>query len=134
MKTKLFLILIIFSLLIYSCGKKAWPEPKEQEDKVTIKINKVEKKENCYIINFTVKGNPHNIRSLFVEGEKKSSEVCLSCPFKADTQKTLDFLKRENYFNATYCSDIPLSRLRLGIINVYKALDKTYSNVYTISY
>lgn len=129
MRIKILLLLCFISLLLSACGKKVWPNPQEQEDKVEVSIIKAEKKDKCYKVYIQIKGDKNNIRTILVQGENKDTS-CPTCPFEANTEQSVFLEEEKGQFHVTYCPDMSLSRIRLVVKNVYKAINDFYSNVY----
>ncbi|SDN27080.1 hypothetical protein SAMN04488516_101240 [Desulfonauticus submarinus] len=129
---KIIYFILIYTIFLFGCGKKIWPEPSVAEDKLQVKINKVEFQEQCYKIFFSIKGKKYNIKKILLQIETKNDFICTKCPFSLSKEIQIDYKMQNNLYYSKICLPNKISRMRLKVINIYTSIQPITSNIYII--
>ncbi len=137
----IFLVVVLMLTLIastVSCGRKEWPSPQIEQEKLAWDSVQTQRKEDCLQITAALLGPPGNLREVVLELEAAGT-LCLDCPFQATSRqrfsRSSSGLQIENQqLQLIYCElDREMHyRIRLVALNVYPGLEPVSSRVIAV--
>lgn len=126
------LLLLIFGLSLFACGKREWPTPIASEDKFRWRSAQAMRAQGCVILNLESSGAWQNIEALNVMLEPVGDgpgDGCLSCPFSPRTtrrfvQGSAGYRSEMNRIVLTVCDLDPKKTYRVQVVgfNIFPSL------------